>query len=134
MSVRTTGDHWVEQFTELSALLNVAAQGGNPVIADPSGRASGLIAMVVDPAYWSSQPRELADAMRRASDSEAPATRTREDRLASGAATSQDRLTLTVEEAAAALGTVARWRTRLCNAATSPAFASGAASSCRGQA
>lgn len=62
------------------------------------------MAMVVDPAYWSSQPRELADAMRRASGSEATATRTSEDQLASGAATSQDRLTLTVEEAAAALG------------------------------
>lgn len=42
--------------------------------------------------------------MRRASGSEATATRTSEDQLASGAATSQDRLTLTVEEAAAALG------------------------------
>lgn len=97
-------DYWADHSAELSALLGAAAQGRNPVIADPSGRASGLMAMVVDPAYWSSQPRELADAMRRAGGSDAPTADAREDRLASGAATSQDRLTLTVEEAAAALG------------------------------
>ena len=82
------------------------AQGAKRVIADPSGNPSALMAAVVDPAYWSSQPRELADAMRRGAGDlgGAPVPGSREDRLAAGAASSQDRLTLTVEEAATALG------------------------------
>ena len=98
--------YWADHATELSGFLRAAAQGAKRVIADPSGNPSALMAAVVDPAYWSSQPRELADAMRRGAGDlgGAPVPGSREDRLAAGAASSQDRLTLTVEEAATALG------------------------------
>ncbi len=61
---------------------------------------------VAQPLYRFAQPRELSDAMRRATDDMSGA-RTRRDRdagLASGAAPTGHRLTMTVEEAATALG------------------------------
>ncbi len=91
---------------ELTQFLRAAAHGTNRVIADPSGRSAGQLAVVVDPAYWSGQSSELADAMRQASGDlvGAPARHDREDWRSSGAAAAQDRLTLTVEEAATVLG------------------------------
>lgn len=98
--------YWADHANELTSFLRAAAQGAKRVIADPSGNPSALMAAVVDPVYWSAQPAELADAMRRAAGGAggAPITGGREDQLASGPATGQDRLTMTVEEAATALG------------------------------
>jgi len=95
--------YWADHAIELSGFLRAAAQGTKRIIADPSDRSGGQLAVIVDPAYWSAQARELSDAMRRASEelAGAPVTGGREDQLAAGAAATQDRLTMTVEEAAA---------------------------------
>jgi len=98
--------YWADHVVELTQLLGATARGPRRIVADPSGRSAGQLAIVVDPLYWSTEARELADAMRRAADESAgaPLTRRGADRLTSGAANTQDRLTMTVEEAAAALG------------------------------
>lgn len=98
--------YWADHVVELTQFLRAAARGTKRMIADPSGSSAGQLAVVVDPAYWSDQSGELADAMRRASSDlvGVPIRHDREDRLSSGAAATQDRLTLTVEEAATVLG------------------------------
>jgi excisionase family DNA binding protein len=97
--------YWADHAVELAQLLRASTHGTRRVIADPSGRG-GEFMTVAQPLYWFAQPRELSDAMRRATDDVADA-RTRRDRdagLASGADPTGDRLTMTVEEAATALG------------------------------
>lgn len=40
------------------------AEGPTHIIADPSGRSAGRLAVIVDPEYRSDQSRELGDALR----------------------------------------------------------------------
>lgn len=94
----TNVSYWAGRPLQLAAIL----ASGMRLVADPTGQAATpeSMAVVVDPAWWASQPQELADALRQTPESAAVGAGS-----ASGAmATGGERLTLTVEEAAAALG------------------------------
>lgn len=91
---------WKSKIAQLAALLKSASAGASAVIPDPTAVPSDpdLLATIVDPAYWSDHIPELEDAL-------AGVDATTGSRVASGAVdTSAERLTLTVEEAAALLG------------------------------
>ena len=99
----TAADYWASRPVELAQLLSMCTPEGGPrAIPDPSGRPADpeKIAVVVSPEEWALHPRELQEALAgaAAADAQGPG-------LASGAiAPLEDRLTLTVEEAAALLG------------------------------
>ncbi len=99
--------HWAGRAHELARLLVPASRRppGAKVVPDPTGRPPDptTIVSLSDPAYWASQPRELADALasRGPSTAQHPAI----EAMPSWAApTAEARLTLTVEEAASLLG------------------------------
>lgn len=100
----TAADYWASRPVELAQLLGTCSpEGGPSAIPDPSGRPTDPenIAVVVSPAEWASHPRELQEALAAA----AVAAGAQSPGLASGAiAPVEDRLTLTVEEAATLLG------------------------------
>jgi excisionase family DNA binding protein len=98
---------WASRPQALAPLL--AAAGGRPegtrTVPDASGALPTSTVPVADPAYWSTSPAELADALRVATSEEATSSGRSPVGSGVGAApTSQERLTLTVEEAAALLG------------------------------
>ena len=94
---------WVDRALQLAQLL-----GGSRVpspVGDPTGQAPDpeTTLTVADPGYWSAQSRELQEVLNIASGAVSGSAGS--GGVASGAVpTSQERLTLTVEEAAAALG------------------------------
>jgi excisionase family DNA binding protein len=96
-------EYWVDRAPQLAQLLGSTTSDR---IGDPTGKPPdpASILTVVDPKYWSSQPRELQEAL----DVAAGVTGrsgSAGSGLASGVAGStQERLTLTVEEAATLLG------------------------------
>jgi excisionase family DNA binding protein len=106
----TNPAYWRACSLQLAQLLRRVGDGDGPsTIGDPTGQPPDpdRLLAVSDPAYWSGQPRELQEVLAIA----AQQTGVRDDAgtglpggsvgVASG---SQARLTLTVEEAAAALG------------------------------
>ena len=99
----TAVDYWASRPVELAQLLATCTPTGGPrAIPDPSGRPVDpeKIAVVVLPAEWASHPRELQEALAGASTAGAQGPG-----LAAGAiAPLDERLTLTVEEAATLLG------------------------------
>lgn len=99
----TAADYWSSRPAELMQLLSIGAEEGGPrVIADPSGRPADpdRFAVVTAPTEWAPYPRELQEAL-----SGVAAAAASDQGLASGAiAPVGERLTLTVEEAAALLG------------------------------
>ncbi len=97
---------WAARSEQLAEILGRSSQGA--VIADPSGRTSDPeeLAAIGDPAFWAGEPLALADALRGLG--AGAGARTDEPggagRSAGVITTGPDRLTLTVEEAAARLG------------------------------
>ena len=95
--------YWVDHALQLSHVL-----GGSRVpspVGDPTGQAPDPETMLTisDAGYWSAQPRELQEVLNLASGG--ASERAGDAGFGSGAVpASQERLTLTVEEAAAALG------------------------------
>jgi len=89
---------WTARPEHLAQVL--ARAGAGQVIADPNGApaVAEALATVVDPSFWSAHLRELADALG------APEVAPEVGRAAGAVAPVADRLTLTVEEAAALLG------------------------------
>lgn len=97
----SNADYWASRALNLAALLG----SGVKLVADPSGAAPHpeSMAVIVEPAWWAARPRELADALSAAG--RVPAGTGATPATQSGAVTSGgERLTLTVEEAASALG------------------------------
>ncbi len=96
----TNAAYWAPRALELASALSA----GLTLVGDPSGQPTDpeQLAVVVDPAWWSRQPRELADAL--ASGGAAPDVAQGDDRSPGAITSGGERLTLTVEEAAAALG------------------------------
>jgi excisionase family DNA binding protein len=96
---------WVTRPEQLAQLLGRSAAGA--VIPDPAGQPADpvTLAAVTNPAFWSGEPRALADALRSLAlpDTDSGGT-SGDDRSAGVITTGPDRLTLTVEEAAATLG------------------------------
>jgi excisionase family DNA binding protein len=95
---------WAGRVADLARVLRTTAgrQGHPRVIPDPTGRAADpdQLLVVTDPTYWASRHQELAEVI-----SGHAGGRARDTGQGLGAAgSSQTRLTLTVEEAAAALG------------------------------
>lgn len=94
--------YWAARPEQLAQLLGRSTAGH--VIPDPQGApavADGLLA-VVDPAFWSAHLQDLSDALRAlTTDTGASMAPTH---AAGAVAPSAERLTLTVEEAAALLG------------------------------
>jgi len=128
--------YWADHVVELAQCLGAIARGPKRMIADPSARSAGQLAVIVDPAYWSAQSRELADSMRRAAGELAgtPARRDRDDRFSSGAADAQDKgLRSPSRRRQEHLGSVAHWHTKRYSTVTFQAFGSGAASSFPGR-
>jgi excisionase family DNA binding protein len=98
--------YWTDRVPQLALLLRSAAERhSSGPIGDPTGIAPNpdTILTVADPAYWASQVAELQDVLSEAG-GRVPVGDPRPQRAAGVAATNQERLTLTVEEAAAALG------------------------------
>jgi excisionase family DNA binding protein len=93
---------WAARADQLAQLLGRSAEGA--VIPDPGGQPAdpSALAAITDPSFWSAEPAALADALR--SPADIGGDRTRGDRSAGVITTGPDRLTLTVEEAAATLG------------------------------
>lgn len=94
----TNPAYWAPRSLDLAAVLS----SGVTLVGDPTGQAPDpeRLAVVVDPAWWAARPRELADAL-----GHPPGTSGTDAGAASGAVTSGgERLTMTVEEAAVALG------------------------------
>jgi excisionase family DNA binding protein len=95
--------YWADKSLQLAQLLGGGATGP---VGDPTGRAPDpeTLLTVVDTGYWSAQPRELEEALRIGAGTKAQQSHGGSG-LASGAAPAgTERLTLTVEEAATALG------------------------------
>ena len=94
-------DAWAARPEQLAAILTSAPVGG--VVPDPTGAPADAdrLATVVCAAEWATAPAALADALRSGGSSAVE----RPGDHASGAVTSgPERLTLTVEEAAALIG------------------------------
>jgi excisionase family DNA binding protein len=97
---------WATRPEQLAQLLARSAAGS--VIPDPVGQSAdpAALAAVGDPAFWSGEPRALADALQSLAlldaggDAPIPGDRSAGAVITTG----PDRLTLTVEEAAATLG------------------------------
>jgi excisionase family DNA binding protein len=96
--------YWVGQAPQLAQALRTAAERATRIIGDPTGQppdAENLF-VVVNPGYWASQLPELADAL---VPSKPPVQATPAPGHRPGATgKTVERLTLTVEEAALALG------------------------------
>jgi excisionase family DNA binding protein len=95
---------WADKADQLAQLLARSAGGG--VIPDARGGPADPegLAAITDPVFWSGEPGVLSEALRiLALPDISPASRS-EGRSAGVITTGPDRLTLTVEEAAAALG------------------------------
>ncbi len=99
------GASWAARPEQLAQLLSRSA--GGAVIPDPTGQPAdpGMLLAVTYPIFWSGEPRALGDALRTlALPGIADGGATSGDRSVGVITTGPDRLTLTVEEAAATLG------------------------------
>ncbi len=97
---------WSDRALQLAQLLRSADEGGAPpTIGDPTGKPPDpdRLLAIADPAFWADQPRELGEVLAIAVETQGDGTDVPGG--ASGATSGgQERLTMTVEEAAAALG------------------------------
>jgi len=103
----TNPAYWIERALQLAQILRSASESGPSTIGDPSGMPPDpeTLLAIADPAYWSGQSRELAEALIFAANKGWPNAETATPSTAQGAGPiSQERLTMTVEEAAVALG------------------------------
>jgi excisionase family DNA binding protein len=102
VTVRNPG-YWADHALQLAQLI-----GGSAIspIGDPTGKAPDPESMltVVGREYWAAHPRELQEILNIASADETSLGHGPTKRASGAAPTSQERLTLTVEEAANALG------------------------------
>jgi len=98
------GASWVTRSEQLAQLLGRSA--GGAVIPDPTGQPAdpGMLVAITDPVFWSGESGALADALRSLGDPDLGGGSSADDRSAGVITTGPDRLTLTVEEAAATLG------------------------------
>jgi excisionase family DNA binding protein len=103
----TNPEYWADRSPQLAQLLRSTGEGRGPsVIGDPTGKPpdpANLFA-IVDPTYWSTQPRELQEALADGAGRTPGAEISLPGSAAGAGSASQARLTLSVEEAAAALG------------------------------
>jgi excisionase family DNA binding protein len=98
------GVSWATRPEQLAQILSRTV--GGAVIPDPAGQPAdpATLMAITDPGFWSGKPGDLRDALRSLALPEVgPASRS-EGRSAGVITTGPDRLTLTVEEAAVALG------------------------------
>jgi excisionase family DNA binding protein len=96
---------WAGRVGQLVALLAAAERWPerHRVIPDAGGMAARSILLLADPSYWSVHVEELREALTDRANGQVPVTRSVGDGIGA-AAESPGRLTLTVEEAATALG------------------------------
>jgi len=95
--------YWADRSLDLVQLLRRGTQSGT--VGDPTGKPPDpeVKFTIVDPDYWAGHPQALRDALRHASGTGAESAGG--GALGAGAiGTTQERLTLTVEEAAQVLG------------------------------
>jgi excisionase family DNA binding protein len=90
--------YWGERAWHLASLLQTGVRGP---IGDPRGRRPDLVATIVDPEYWSRHVSELSDALLDGDRLGPPRHMEVAGAFSSG---SSERLTMTVEEVAKALG------------------------------
>ena len=99
------GASWAARPEQFAQLLGRLA--GGAVVPDPIGQPAdpGMLVAITDPGFWSGEPEALADALRSLTAPEVGyGGPTGGDRSVGVITTGPDRLTLTVEEAAATLG------------------------------
>jgi excisionase family DNA binding protein len=100
----TNPAYWSDRAPQLAEMLRSAGEGGGPsTVGDPTGVPADpdRLLMISDPGYWSERPAELSEMLFFA----AWAYRGTENAVpAEPGSGGQERLTMTVEEAAAALG------------------------------
>ena len=103
----TNPAYWSDNSLQLASILRTMGGGDDKrTVPDPTGQPVDPTTMttLVDPTYWAAATRELNEVLRVAAGSPTPAVPS-EPRTAPGAGpATQERLTLTVEEAAKALG------------------------------
>lgn len=99
-------ESWSTRPHQLAPLLAAAGRSkGSRVVPDTSGAPAYATILIGDPSYWSGRPPELAEALAiAATDMTGPSVGVGSRGAAGAAPGSPDRLTLTVEEAAAVLG------------------------------
>ena len=96
--VQVDPQYWGERAPQLASLLQMGVRGP---IGDLTRWPADAVAVIADPEYWSHHVRELADALLDADHLEEPGRVA----LAVGASSgSSERLTMSVEEVANALG------------------------------
>jgi excisionase family DNA binding protein len=101
----TNPAYWSDRAQQLALILGSAAEGGPNNVGDPTGKPPDPenSFKIADPMYWSGQPLALREVLGIAAGRQGVEVAVPGG--ASGAGTgSLERLTLTVEEAAAALG------------------------------
>jgi excisionase family DNA binding protein len=96
--VQVDSQYWGERAPQLAALLHTGVQGP---IGDLTRCRAEAVAMIADPEYWSCHVRELADALLGAGHLEEPCRAAVAVGVSPG---SSERLTMSVEEVAKALG------------------------------
>jgi excisionase family DNA binding protein len=103
----TNPAYWGERAAQLAQLLRSADTSAPSTIGDPTGRppdAESLL-VIADPSHWAGQPQELREVLALAEQASPMGTSELPPGGSAGAVPgSQERLTMTVEEAAAALG------------------------------
>ena len=103
----TNPAYWSDKALQLAQLLRSAGEGGGPAaIGDPTGKPPDpeRLLAIADPGYWSDQPHELAEVLAVAARGVAGPDAGTPGGSAGATSGGQERLTMTVEEAAAALG------------------------------
>lgn len=99
--------YWSDRALQLGQLLRSAGEGEGPSrVGDPTGVAPDpdRLLTIADPAYWSNQPAELAEMLLVAARWFKGTENAVPPDAAGAGSGGQERLTMTVEEAAAALG------------------------------
>jgi len=91
---------WTGHATDLAYALRLAVRSGRTAIQPPIDSETHGVAAVEDPSYWARHPAELEEALGLARPTPPNANAAAEVGVAAGG----DRLTMTVEEAAKALG------------------------------
>jgi len=101
----TNPAYWSDRAAHLAQILGSADEGGPTTVGDPTGKPPDPENhfKITDPAYWSGQPLALREVLAIGVSGQAVDVGVPSGASGAGAG-GQERLTMTVEEAAAALG------------------------------
>ncbi len=117
--------YWVERAPQLAQLLKSAETDGAPsTVGDPTGKPPDPdnLLVITDPGHWAKETNELREILAVAQEASPTGTGDPPPGSSAGAVpASQERLTMTVEEAAAALGISRAFAYEACHPQRDPA-------------